>query len=479
MKISAALIMKNEEENLPRLLDSLQGKFDEIVVVDTGSSDKSIEIAKSYGCKVYEHTWNGFADARNYAISRCSGEWIWHFDADFELEEKEFEKFRRFLLHLQKEKNQEYIKVLGIHVRNLGIDGIVKAISTQAFLHRNLPQIYWVGKIHEQINTKMSFLLPVYVNHYGFQDDEVQKRKALRNLAMLLQDIQTKKGDRFERLFYILQSYAILTYYDQDYFDEAKPYIAEFQKSSEIINDKFLKIYGTYYIALIYKQVDRYGEAYDILETNHEHFKKIPDLLILSIELSHLLGKKDLAKRRCLETASILGKLQNDTAIIDRLADFIQMIQERCFDLFTCDDISLVQIHWKKEKTYYLGLLLLSLFEKCDRKRFEKFLEKLIKLFDDEILHVKRMFVFLHNGDFVKTQKLARKLLQTNPSLCKAKEVLGVLAIKERNFQKAISFLSDVVQSCKDLNALENLTIALIQAGYEQEAQKIRDLLKK
>lgn len=68
MKVSACIIAKNEEENLPRLLKSLAGKFDDIVLVDTGSTDKTKEIAREYGCRVYEIPWSGFADARNAAV---------------------------------------------------------------------------------------------------------------------------------------------------------------------------------------------------------------------------------------------------------------------------------------------------------------------------------------------------------------------------------------------------------------------------
>jgi tetratricopeptide (TPR) repeat protein len=81
--LSAALIVKNEEDNLPRCLASLSGLVDEVVVYDTGSVDRTVEIARSAGAVVIEGYWDDdFSRARNEAISHCAGEWILSIDAD-------------------------------------------------------------------------------------------------------------------------------------------------------------------------------------------------------------------------------------------------------------------------------------------------------------------------------------------------------------------------------------------------------------
>lgn len=81
--ISACLIVKDEEELLPGCLDSIRDWVDEIIVVDTGSTDKTPEIAKSFGAKVYRQPWEGdFSKARNYSISHATGDWILIIDAD-------------------------------------------------------------------------------------------------------------------------------------------------------------------------------------------------------------------------------------------------------------------------------------------------------------------------------------------------------------------------------------------------------------
>jgi glycosyltransferase involved in cell wall biosynthesis len=84
--LSACLIVKNESEILAKCLESLQG-FDEIVVCDTGSEDNSVEIAKQSGAKVFtDYQWNDhYSEARNYAIRKCTGDWILSIDADEQL----------------------------------------------------------------------------------------------------------------------------------------------------------------------------------------------------------------------------------------------------------------------------------------------------------------------------------------------------------------------------------------------------------
>ncbi|MGH9773490.1 MAG: glycosyltransferase family 2 protein [Candidatus Acidiferrales bacterium] len=84
-RISACVITHNEESNLPRLLDSLAGVADEIVVVDSGSTDATVPRALARGAKLFARGWTNFSDQRNFAAARASHDWIFAFDADEEL----------------------------------------------------------------------------------------------------------------------------------------------------------------------------------------------------------------------------------------------------------------------------------------------------------------------------------------------------------------------------------------------------------
>src|ERR1700680_2386105 len=90
MNLSVVIITVNEEANISRTLASVQPLVaegrGEIIVVDSGSTDRTVEIAKSFGAKVYVEEWKGYAAQKNSAIDKATGDWILSLDADEEVE---------------------------------------------------------------------------------------------------------------------------------------------------------------------------------------------------------------------------------------------------------------------------------------------------------------------------------------------------------------------------------------------------------
>jgi glycosyltransferase involved in cell wall biosynthesis len=84
MSISVALITKDEEQNIRRTLESVKWA-DEIVVVDSGSRDRTLEIAGEYGAKIFTEPWKGFSAQKNSSIGKCTGDWVLSLDADEEI----------------------------------------------------------------------------------------------------------------------------------------------------------------------------------------------------------------------------------------------------------------------------------------------------------------------------------------------------------------------------------------------------------
>jgi len=101
VKISIALITLNEEANLPRTLESVKPLVrdgqGEIIVVDSGSTDRTLEIARSHGAKIFIEEWKGFAAQKNSAMGKASGDWVLQLDADEALEEELAEEINREL----------------------------------------------------------------------------------------------------------------------------------------------------------------------------------------------------------------------------------------------------------------------------------------------------------------------------------------------------------------------------------------------
>lgn len=150
--LSVIIITLNEEKDLPKCLDSVKEIADEIVVVDSGSSDKTVEIAKKFGAKVFEKKFDNYASQKNFAMEKSSGEWIFSIDADEEgspelcLEIKEVIKQSKFSGFSIPRKNI----ILGKFIRYTRWD---PELDRHIWLWRK-DKGKWVGDVHEEVEVE-------------------------------------------------------------------------------------------------------------------------------------------------------------------------------------------------------------------------------------------------------------------------------------------------------------------------------------
>ncbi|MCI8609939.1 MAG: glycosyltransferase family 2 protein [Firmicutes bacterium] len=146
--ISLCMIVKNEEMHIARCLDSVAELVDEIIIVDTGSTDRTVEIVSKYTTNVYSYPWkDDFADARNYSFSKASKDYCMWMDADDIMEEPEKDKFLRLKQSLPSD----------IDIVMMKYDTSFDEAGRPSFSYfrerwiRNSPQYRWVGEVHEVI----------------------------------------------------------------------------------------------------------------------------------------------------------------------------------------------------------------------------------------------------------------------------------------------------------------------------------------
>ena len=146
--ISLCMIVKNEEIHIARCLDSVAELVDEIIIVDTGSTDSTVEIVSDYTSNIYLYTWkDDFSDARNYSFSKASMDYCMWMDADDILEEEEKEKF----LLLKQSLSLDTDIVMMKYNTSFDESGRPSFSYFRERWIRNCPQYRWVGAVHEVI----------------------------------------------------------------------------------------------------------------------------------------------------------------------------------------------------------------------------------------------------------------------------------------------------------------------------------------
>ncbi|OKP93775.1 glycosyltransferase [Paenibacillus sp. P32E] len=218
-RISLCMIVKNEADNLAQCLASVRGVADEIVVVDTGSTDSTVQIARSFGAKVVAFPWSGdFAAARNAGLNQAQGQWILVLDADEELDQGSRGELLLCAEHMEYEAF-----FLRIH-NHSGTARSSQTITVNPILRmfRNRPSYRFSGIIHEQIASVIvketpaasMHLSTVVIHHYGYANGVVAKKdKIRRNVELLKEQLKLNPGDAFHH-FNMAVEYMRLGEYD-------------------------------------------------------------------------------------------------------------------------------------------------------------------------------------------------------------------------------------------------------------------------
>lgn len=177
MKLSFCAIALNEEFALPQCLSSVKGVVDEIVLLDTGSSDRTPEIARSFGAKVYDYKWcNDFSAARNEALKYVRGDWVLVLDADEVLVSEIVPSLKQAI------NNETYLL---INLLRYEVGAASSPYSLVSRLFRRHPDIYFSRPYHALVDDSVAVILErethwkignlpgVAINHAGYQKNAI------------------------------------------------------------------------------------------------------------------------------------------------------------------------------------------------------------------------------------------------------------------------------------------------------------------
>lgn len=241
--LSLCMIVKNEEKTLNQCLKAAKDYIDEIIIVDTGSQDKTKEIALKYTNKVFDFEWcNDFAKARNFSISKASNDWILILDADEIIENIDLNTVKQFC-------NEEYnivgrLKRINVYEDNYGTKKYIERVNR--LFNRNYFQ--YEGIIHEQVVCKQNTTyntknIDLCLNHIGYSKEVVNKtNKIERNIELL--KIASEKNMNDPYIYYQLGK----SYFMKKDFSEAHVYL-----------ERALNLTDNFYYEYVQDLVESYG----------------------------------------------------------------------------------------------------------------------------------------------------------------------------------------------------------------------------
>ncbi|QTF07993.1 glycosyltransferase [Brenneria izadpanahii] len=298
--ISVCMIVKDEAQYLKNTLSSIAEYFDDIVVVDTGSTDDTREIAAGFTQKVYDFTWaSDFSAARNYSLSFAKYDWVLIIDADEEIASIDISALHQ-LMHVNPEAIGRVVQVN--HIDEGDGVGVVKEPISRLF-RKDL--YYYQGIIHEQIVPKNNenvsgnrFMVPISLNHIGYRKEILQsKNKIARNISLLKKALESTPEEPYLH-YQIGRSYFL----DKNYSLAAESFetaLALQKNFSYSYNEILIESYG---YSLI--NVGEYKKALSILK--YEEYCDSTDFVFLKALI--LMNNGEL--QRAVDTFLLCTKMK-------------------------------------------------------------------------------------------------------------------------------------------------------------------------
>jgi GT2 family glycosyltransferase/predicted Zn-dependent protease len=293
-RFSLCMIVKNEENNLPDCLKSAADLFDEIVIVDTGSTDRTKEIAAGFGAEVVDFTWvDSFSAARNASIDNAKGDWIFWLDADDRLDAANREKLGALFAGLGRENAAYVVKCHCLPDPASGVATVVDHLR----LFRNRPDVRWSHRVHEQILPALRAVgaevrwADIAVLHTGYQDPAFRRQKLERDLRLL----HLENDEQPDHPFTLFNLGSV--YQDLGRAAEALPLLRRSLERSHPRDSIVRKLFAL--IVQCQRQLKQPAEALATCQAGRGHYPEDAELLFLEARVRAEMDDKAGAEK-CL-----------------------------------------------------------------------------------------------------------------------------------------------------------------------------------
>jgi len=488
-RLSLCMIVKDEEEHLPLCLESVRGLVDEVVIVDTGSKDRTVEIAKDYGAKVFHFKWvNDFALARNESLRHAEGDYILWLDADDRIPAEDREKFLKWKESLSLEEPKAYWFTI---VSPESGNDLFSRYAKQIRVFPKLPGVGFIRRIHESIIDSLLFLgIPLEetdlrVFHQGYMNPEKVRDKAKRNLKMLLTALAENPRD-FVVHWHLSMTYGVLGDYERALF-----YAKKFLENGNFEGQKEWKVGALVNVSRCLEHLGDYEEAERYLRKAQEEDPENPLGLFF---LGGLLFKK--------------GELQEAKVILERFKEKELRPSSVPFPLKVAKGFShlwLGSIYLQEgredmalreyEEAFREGIEDPSFFSdfgvalrRCgDFKRAEEFFRKALSLKEDHLPALINLgHLLLFEGRNAEARPYFLKAFERDPNAVDVLLALCLLDIGEGRVEEALVYLELVLYNLslkveKELDSFKEIgeVFKLVEETLLKEGRNYEALLAK
>jgi glycosyltransferase involved in cell wall biosynthesis len=481
--ISLCMIVKNEERFLEDCLASVADLVAEMIIVDTGSTDRTIEIARRYNAKIFQIPWEGdFAKARNYGLEKATQPWILYLDADERLHPP-YHPIVREAIKI-KEFDAYYVRVAS---QVNGVLGNMPHVQSYPRLFRRKPEFRFIGRIHEQITPSIEqhggkfAQLNIEIEHLGYNLTEAElQAKIRRNLEALQQHVkempdyayahyqlgqtlilaqQVSEGKKhlekalaLNQLNIKLRANTLLLLANLD-FDEQK-YDSAIEKIQQVFEIAPAQRVGYFLISECYARTNRLDKALEALS----HYWQYADRAFTDLGLDKIIPPYIIYQREAIYHF----ELNNYAASVERF--------ERYFDCAPTFRInSLQQMLLAAENCNQTDRMitvlktLLEKLEKFDRPQetvelilqwcsegkialpFEQVIDKAIQKFPENgVFHFYKGNFLLSVSDYSAAEQAYRQALAKNYDIFDVRNNLAICMIKQLNFAGAIEVYQEI-----------------------------------
>jgi tetratricopeptide (TPR) repeat protein len=455
--LAVCMIVKNEEQCLPLILSDIEGLWDELIIVDTGSTDRTIEIAQNFGARVVSQPWtNDFSAARNRSKDEATAAWIMWLDADDRMETGQVRLLQSMKQTL--DKNCVY----AFQVTNTRPDGLVQSFL-QVRLFPNDPRLHFENRIHEDISPsakKHGFKgaqLPIQIIHTGYESPELLSLKTERNTRILEEDLSKNPGN------IVLGFIHANSLASTERFQEAQLQYEKIigtpgarQEQEDVYHGALVCLAPIYLLYNKYEEAAKlarraveikpddiqgwyqWGSALMRLNANEEALEKFSRALACKYTLSSVTVNYNALRIYCLEA----------------MAKTLQVMSREQ------EAINLIQDELKRQPSPQVSALLDKLQNKQEDASEEVLLQK-----GQELLECQ---------DYAETARIFLKIIKSNPQSFAAYNGLGLVSWYLGNYHDAYMLFKKAVQTGPvHEDILLNLWDAAQLTGYIDDARAV------